>query len=255
MLPTIAIVFLSVLSLTSTASPQDPSSASSDPSLYRGNVDAQSSSQLLDALRSVHTKFLSSGLSKQPANTRPMYATGEVVNAAYRRWANKPQDWKVCKDDIKEAIFASPSACMSGTLQPGNLPIHVGVPRVALQKRDEKCVYTSVRCVDQRALDLTPTQLLEQVVVQLGDRRPGSDFWYAGKLFAKHRVVNEATRLWLSKSEDDFSQEACKQVNGNLDSTLGSLVAAFHPSEDCRKNANGKMPNGKPCRVVYVECI
>jgi len=249
MFHSLALVFISALALNSYA--QNPST--SDPSLYRGQVDVQSSKQLMDNLRALHDKFLASGLDKQLPNTRPMYATAEVVNAAYRQWATKPQEWKVCKDDIKEAIFASPAACMSGTLQPGNLPVHVGVPRLA--RRAERCVYTSVRCVDPRAVDLSPTQLLEQVVVQLGDRRPGSEFWYAGRLFAKHRVVNEATRLWLSKSEATFNEEACKQVTGNLDSTLGAFVAPFHPTEDCRKNPNGKMPNGKPCRVVYVECI
>jgi hypothetical protein len=254
MFPSLAIVLLAALSLTS-ATPADTDSTS-DPSLYRGNVDVQSSQQLMSSLRAVHDKFLASGLTTQPKNTRPMYAVPEVVNAAYRQWASKPQEWKVCKDDIKEAIFATPAACMSSTLQPGNLPVHVGVPRVSLQRRNERCVYTSVRCVDQRAMDLSPTSLLEQVVVQLGDRRPGSEFWYAGKLFAKHRVVNEAMRLWLSKSEEEgFKAEACQSVKGNMDSQLGSLVAAFYPTEDCRKNPNGKMPNGKPCRIVHVECM
>jgi hypothetical protein len=184
-----------------------------------------------------------------------MYAVPEVVNAAYRQWASKPADWKVCKDEIKEAIFATPATCMSGALKPGNLPIHVGVPRVNLVKRQERCVYTSVRCVDQRAWELTPTQLLEQVVTQMGDRRPGAEFWYAGKLFAKHRVVNEAMRQWLAKSEGDTKTEACRTVKDNLDSTLGSFVAPFYPTEDCRKDPKAKMPDGKPCRVVYVECI
>jgi hypothetical protein len=255
MFRSLAILLLSAVALT-TASPQETDSArTSDPSLYRGNVDVQTSKQLMDALRGVHDKFLASGMTTQPPNTRPMYAVPEVVNAAYRQWASKPPEWKVCKDDIKEAIFASPAACMSTTLKPGNLPVHVGVPRVNLQRRNERCVYTSVRCVDQRALGLSPTGLLEQVVTQLGDRRPGSDFWYAGKLFAKHRVVNEATRMWLSKSEGDVKVEACKEVKGNMDSTMGSLVAAFYPTQDCRNNPNGRMPDGKPCRVVYVECI
>jgi len=255
MFHSLAIVLVSALALAS-ASPQDADFAASDSSLYRGNVDAQTSKQLMGALHSVHDKFLASGLTSQPKNTRPMYAVPEVVNAAYRQWANKPPEWKVCKDDIKEAIFATPSGCMSGTLQPGNLPIHVGVSRVKLVRREQKCVYTSVRCVDQRVLELSPTQLLDQVVVQLGDRRPGSEFWYAGRLFAKHRVVNEATSLWLSKSEGKVTTEACREIKGNLDSTLGSFMAAFHATEDCRKDPQGsRMPDGKPCRVVYVECI
>jgi len=253
MFQSLTIVFLTALAFTS-ATPQQPE-ATSDPSLYTGNVDAQTSHQLMGALRSVHDRFLASGLTSQPKGTRPMYATPEVVNAAYRQWANKPQEWKVCKDDIKEAIFATPAACMSGALTPGNLPLHVGIPRVNLAKRDQRCVYTSVRCVDQRAFALPPTELLEQVLVQFGDRRPGSDFWYQKKLFAKHRVVNEAYRLWLSKSEADLRTEACKAISGNLDSQLGALVAVFYRTEDCRNNPNGMGPDGKKCREVVVECV
>jgi len=255
MFQSLAIVLVSVLALPSITA-QD-AAPTSDPSLYRGNVDAQTSKQLMETIRSIHDKFLASGMTSQPQNTRPVYAVSEVVNAAYRQWASKPAEWKVCKDDIKEAIFATPATCMSGTIKPGNVPVHVGISRVNLVKRNERCVYTSVHCVDQRTMNLSPTDVIEQVMVQLGDRRPGSEFWYAGKLFAKHRVVNEAMRLWLSKSEgNNAPAEACQVVKSNLDSTLGALVAAFYPTEDCRKNPDGgKMPNGKPCRVVYVECI
>jgi len=229
-----------------------PSQSGSHPSVL-DSLDAKTPSALNALIAQIHQQFLAKTPTAGSSNTRPVYASPDVVNAAYRTRNNQAADYQACKDDVFEAIFSTPPGCMI-PLVPGHLPIHVGIER-GLAKRDAlPCVYTSVRCVSNANFGKDPIDLARRIKAEQQPRRAGSEIWFQRKLFANTATVNAAYRL--SVVDVPVKGNVCGKPEGaELDTGLGSLMAVFPQDPVCRQTGGKKSATGAHCRDIMVECI
>jgi len=217
---------------------------------YLDSLDVRTPSALNALVRKTHQHFIATQSEQSPANTRPIYANPAVVNEAYRIYNNKPSSYKVCKDDISEAIFSTPPGCMT-RIMPGNLPIHVGIKRT-LVKRAGPCLYTSIRCMSRAQFSQSAIQLIKAIKAEQHDRRFGSEFWYQRKLYASAEVVNEAYRIWIG---EDVPDDVCygSTDDDDIDVSIGALLVVFPQNPECKKKKTAG--RGGHCRNIKVECL
>jgi hypothetical protein len=204
-------------------------------------LDAVSPDQLINLVHSLH---------KDPRvsheHDRPIYAPTEVVNAAYKAYTGRT-DTVVCKDTLREAIFATPINCMR-TLVPNHLPKSIGMQRMTkIAKRSlDSCLFTRVLCVDPYALDQSPQELIGRINSQFYNKRR-KFFWFADKVFGCPETVNAAFKLLYPSQK--ASGDVCRKQKDQVDSETGSLLAEFPDKEQCFKRTHNN------CHTVYVECI
>jgi len=175
--------------------------------------DATSGQQLVDVIKKLQEPFLKSG---KPVNLRPVYATPEVVNAAYAIWKKDPSK-VVCKDEVVDAVFSN-NGCME-TLKPNRPNISVEI----VKRSEPPCIYTSVRCVTV-ASTTTTEAALEQAIAAEKKNAKDNAFAVPKRIFARKAVVAAVfKKLMVGKPATD----ACAAKPNDPDTELGALFANF----------------------------
>lgn len=235
--------------------------------LFVTKFDAQSSDELCSKIKQLHASFLATSPLKSPPREqmRPVYATAEVVNCAFRKWLGDP-NYTACQFNQHEAIFATPAQCMRSPTAPLRNPLMINFKR--LHKRDEKCVYTVVKCLADNFFSETEDDLIQKLQKQGWDQ----PYFAPEKLFARKEVVEKAWIKWNKVRLNGVegvrcaSGTICGKPTNEVGVEEGSYFAVFAQDADC---AQGKVkaPTAAPsaygaygggtgaCRTINVECV
>lgn len=233
-------------------------------------LDATNSDDLYAKLQDLHQSYLKGTQHDQPAedSMRPIYAPAAVVNAAYAKWTGKRST--PCVDQIHDAIFATPSGCMSNPAGPPAETRLINLSRSfqssqqqqqqqQLEKRDDQlCVFSSVKCVPNNIFRITTDELVKKIASQNWD----SPFFTPERIIAPAEKVEEAWNEWNKlklggkEGRRDRAGRICGKPEYEVGVHEGGYYATFVQREDCLTEAvTMTEEEGRRCRSLNVECL